>query len=190
LGDDVGIPHGETWPYAVKNAHVAVPAQHPCVGREWFPIAARSGNLLRMNSDVGGNVGPISRVVREDLVVLSRDVALDLPTIQAAWPDFESTLDSLRGRRMMGLIYNRENVYRLATSKLHRDVDHVYELDETTVPGGDYLRLTLVGEPPAVYGRIAAAFDALFEHADHDPERPLIEFYRREGDIDCLVPVA
>ena len=33
------------------------------------------------------------------------------------------------------------------------------------------------------------AFDELFEHADHDPTRPLIEFYRREGEVDCLVPV-
>lgn len=35
---------------------------------------------------------------------------------------------------------------------------------------------------------IADAFEALFEHADHDPARPLIEYYRRAGQIDCLVP--
>lgn len=134
-------------------------------------------------------LGPISKVTRDDLVVLSRDVADNLPAIQAAWPEFESRLDSLRGRRMMGLIYNQENIYRLATSKLERDADNPYGLDESVVPGGDYLRLTLIGEPPAVYGQIAAAFDALFEHANHDPRRPLIEFYRREGEIDCLVPV-
>lgn len=89
----------------------------------------------------------------------------------------------------MGLVFNRENIYRIATSKLDRDGDHSYGLEETVVPGGDYLRLTLVGKPPGVYSRIGAAFDALFEHAEHDPERPLIEFYRREGEIDCLVPV-
>ena len=42
---------------------------------------------------------------------------------------------------------------------------------------------------PEVYSRIGAAFDALFEQADHDPDRPVIEFYRREDEIDCLVPV-
>ena len=62
-------------------------------------------------------------------------------------------------------------------------------LDETTIPGGRYLRLRLIGDAPGVYGQIAAAFNELFEHADHDPTRPLIEFYRREGEIDCLVPV-
>ncbi len=124
--------------------------------------------------EVHSELGRISRVTREDLVVLSRDVPLDLPTLQAAWPEFESSLDSL---------------YRLATSKLERDVDNRLGLDESVVPGGDYLRLTLVGEPPAIYGQIAAAFDALFEHADHDADRPLLEFYRREGEVDCLVPV-
>lgn len=49
--------------------------------------------------------------------------------------------------------------------------------------------MTVAGEPPQVYGGIGAAFEALFEDADHDPERPLIEFYRREGEVDCLVPV-
>ena len=131
----------------------------------------------------------IARVTRADLAVLSMDVPLDLPQVQRAWPEFEASLDSLRGRRMMGLVFNRQNIYRIATSKLDRDSDHSDNLQETVVPGGDYLRLTLVGTAPELYSRIGAAFDALFEQADHDPDRPLIEFYRREGEIDCLVPV-
>lgn len=133
--------------------------------------------------------GAIARVTRADLSVLSMDVPLDLAQVQAAWPKFEASLDSLRGRRMMGLVFNRQNIYRIATSKLERDSDHSYDLQETVVPGGDYLRLTLVGTAPEVYSHIGAAFDALFEQADHDPDRPLIEFYRREGEVDCLVPV-
>jgi hypothetical protein len=133
--------------------------------------------------------GAIARVTRADLPVLSMDVPLDLSQVQRAWPKFEASLDSLRGRRMMGLVFNRQNIYRIATSKLDRDSDHSYDLQETVVPGGDYLRLTLSGTAPEVYARIGAAFDALFEQADHDPDRPLIEFYRREDEIDCLVPV-
>ena len=58
------------------------------------------------------------------------------------------------------------------------------------VAGSGFLRsLMSVGDPPGVYGQIAEAFDELFEHADHDSTRPLIEFYRREGEIDCLVPL-
>jgi DNA gyrase inhibitor GyrI len=89
----------------------------------------------------------------------------------------------------MGLIDNRAGTYRLCTERLPRYSENPLGLDETTIPGGPYLRLRLVGDPPRVYGQIAAAFDELFEHADHDPTRPLIEFYRREGEVDCLVPV-
>jgi hypothetical protein len=134
--------------------------------------------------------GAVARVTREELTVLSLDAPLDLEQVQQAWPRFEASLDSLQGRRMMGLVFNRQGVYRLATSKLERDRDHSYGLDETVVPGGDYLRLTLVGTSPELYSRIGAAFDALFEQADHDPDRPLIEFDRREGEVDCLVPVS
>src|SRR5262249_22981063 len=94
---------------------------------------------------------------------------------------------------MRGRLGRIESVTREDTAALSRDVSRDAEnplgLDETTIPGGPYLRLRLIGEPPAVYGQIAAAFDELFEHADHDPTRPLIEFYRREGEVDCLVPV-
>jgi len=136
-----------------------------------------------------GRLGRIAEVTREDTPALSKDVPLDLAAIQEAWPAFEAAFDSLHGRRMMGLIDNRSGTYRLCTERLPRDLEDPLGLDETTIPGGRYLRLRLVGDPPGVYGRIAAAFDELFEHADHDPARPLIEFYRREGEVDCLVPV-
>jgi len=136
-----------------------------------------------------GRLGTIAHVTREDTAALSREVPLDLAAIQAAWPAFEAEFDSLRGRRMMGLVDDRAGTYRLCTERLARDTENPLGLDETTIPGGSYLRLRLIGEAPGVYGQIAAAFDELFEHADHDPTRPLIEFYRREGEVDCLVPV-
>lgn len=138
---------------------------------------------------IPGKLGRIENVTRQDTAALSREVPLDLAVIKEAWPAFESGFDSLQGRRMMGLIDNRADTYLLCTERLARDMENPLGLDETTIPGGHYLRLRLTGEPPDVYGQIAAAFDELFEHADHDPTRPLIEFYRREGEVDCLVPV-
>jgi hypothetical protein len=138
---------------------------------------------------ITGRLGRIANVTRQDTAALSRDVPLDLAAIQEAWPVFESAFDSLHGRRMMGLIDNRAGTYRLCTERLPRDKENRLGLDETTIPGGRYLRLRLIGDAPGVYGQIAEAFDELFEYADHDPARPLIEFYRREGEVDCLVPV-
>lgn len=133
-------------------------------------------------------LGLIDFVTHEALSSLSRDVPLELEAIQSAWPEFEHALDSLRGRRMMGLIYPASNIYRMSSTRLDRDRDNPLELNETIVPGGDYLRLRLRGKAPAVYEQIADAFSVLFELAVHDPSRPHIESYRREGEIDCLVP--
>src|SRR5215470_10944631 len=134
-------------------------------------VADARGRFLyaRTLAGIKGKLGAIANVTREDTPALSRDVPLDLAAIREAWPAFESGFDSLQGRRMMGLIDNRAGTYRLCTERLPRDQENALGLDETTIPGGHYLRLRLVGEPPAVYGQIAAAFDELFEHADQDP---------------------
>lgn len=134
-------------------------------------------------------LGRIDVVRLEDLPALSRDVPLHIPSIQSGWPDFEHGFDSLKGRRMMGLVYGGSQTYRMCSTRVDRDVDNPLGLDESTIPGGAYLRMRLRGEPPAVYGRIGEAFDVLFTHAEHDSSRPHIESYRREGEVDCLVPI-
>ncbi|WP_350270726.1 AraC family transcriptional regulator [Brevibacterium sp. CBA3109] len=133
-------------------------------------------------------LGRIDDLLLEDSYALSRDVPLNLPAIQRAWPEFESSFDSLRGRRMMGLFYDDLGVYRMASVRLDRDVNNDLNLDETVVPGGSYLRLRLRGRAPEIYEQIAPAFDVLFAFVDHDASRPHIEYYRRAGEIDCLVP--
>lgn len=134
-------------------------------------------------------LGRIDVIDLPDTPALSQDVTLDFDVIQAAWPDFEGAFDSLQGRKMMGLVFGGNDVYRLSSARLERDEANVLNLDETTIPGGPYLRLRLRGNAPAVYGQISEAFDALFALADHDSSRPHIEYYKREGEVDCLVPV-
>lgn len=134
-------------------------------------------------------LGRIDAVTLDDRPALSRDVHLDLPSVQAGWPVFEGAFESLRGRKMMGLVYGDSQIYRMCTLRLEQDTENPLGLDETTVPGGKYLRLRLRGEPMAVYGKISSAFDALLACADLDPTRPLIESYRREGEVDCLMPI-
>jgi len=121
-----------------------------------------------MAQDVVTELGPISRVTPVERLVLSRDVALDIQTIHAAWPKFESALDSLKGRPMTGLIYNRVNLYRLATSKLervhqtHRLSTHVHRCGANSASGQPAIgppspsrrcdkpgRVPLVGEAPS-----------------------------------------
>lgn len=91
------------------------------------------------NHPAAHDLGRIDVVTLDERPALSRDVPDDLAAVQAAWPDFEGAFDSLRGRSMMGLVY--DGVYRLSTVRLDRDVDNPLALDETVIPGGDYLRL-------------------------------------------------
>jgi hypothetical protein len=62
-------------------------------------------------------------------------------------------------------------------------------LETGTLPGGRYAQVRLQGEPPAVYERIAPAFERLARRPDRDPSRPGLEFYRRRDVIDLLLPV-
>jgi hypothetical protein len=140
-----------------------------------------------MNGPMHSPLGRIDRVDREPLAALSRDVPPD--QLQAEWPRFEGAFDSLLGRKMLGLMFGDREMYRLATARLDRDAGNSLGLEETVIPGGPYLRLRLRGEVPAVYDSIGHAFDDLLEYADHDPDRPLIEYYIHEGQIDCLVPI-
>lgn len=154
----------------------------------------RKGSKIDYTEDmtsypVNHDLGRIEVVTLDDTSALSREIPLDVAAIQAAWPEFENEFDSLRGRKMMGLVYGGDEVYRLSSVQLDRDQGNLLGLDETVIPGGAYLRLRLRGHAPAIYDQIAAAFDALFEQANHDPDRPHIEYYRREGEIDCLVPI-
>ncbi|WP_423446474.1 AraC family transcriptional regulator [Kocuria sp. KSNUG] len=134
-------------------------------------------------------LGRIDVIALDDLPALSRDVPFNLPSIQTGWPDFEHGFDSLKGRRMMGLVYGTSQIYRMCSTRLDRDAGNPLGLDETVIPGGSYLRLRLRGEVPAVYEQIGEAFEVLFTCAEHDSTRPQIENYRREGEIDCLVPI-
>ena len=142
------------------------------------------------NYSVNHSLGRIDVIELDDTPALSRDVGLDISAIQAAWPGFENSFDSLQGRKMMGLFYGEHGVYRLSSVRLDRDFDNPLGLDETVIPGGSYLRLRLRGSAPSIYDDIAPAFDVLFDRADHDPKRPHIEYYRREGEVDCLVPIS
>ena len=58
---------------------------------------------------------------------------------------------------------------------------------QSTIPGGRYRRARLKGED--LYGKIGRTFDELARDAPIDDTRPWLEFYRREDEVDVLVPI-
>jgi hypothetical protein len=133
------------------------------------------------------------RVKRNDtpvmVVAAEADPRLVGDAAQRAFSELESRLGTLRGRRFFGVFNPSSSEYLACVQTTDADEPGTLGLSEAVIPGGAYLRATLTGRPPAVYAHIAPAFDELEKHADADPSRPLVEFYRRYDEIDLLVPV-
>ena len=134
-------------------------------------------------------LGEVARVSRHDVPIVYLDVAFDVEAIQAGWPELEARFDSMRGRKTMAVVYPEDAVYRLAATMRDDDDPDALGLKMGALPGGPYLRLRLVGEPPQVYRDIGPAFDELHFMGDYDPSRPSIELYVAHGHVDCLLPV-
>lgn len=134
-------------------------------------------------------LGSLSARVREDLPIMYLDVAFDVDEIQAGWPDFESRFTSLRGRRMMAVVFPERAVYRLATIMRDEDDPDVLGLDMGVLPGGPYLQLSLEGETRAVHRNIGPAFEELRALGEYDASRPCVEVYLSPRSVDCLLPV-
>src|SRR3954451_7691702 len=132
---------------------------------------------------------PPDRIERPDVRVMQRTTVDDLPHIQAVWPPFEA-LVGLRGRAMYAVVRPAEATYTDCTPVRPDAGPAALGLEGATLPGGAYLRGSLSGEPPQVYGLIGAAMTEVEQAAPSiDVTRPLVEFYRRHDQIELWVPV-
>ena len=119
---------------------------------------------------------------------MARTTVDDLHHIQALWPVFEQ-LVGLRGRKMFASVDTAAGTYTTCTPVRDGDDPQALGLDRAALLGGEYLRGRLVGEPPAVYEQIGPGMAVLEGLADRDPDRPLVEFYRRRDQVELWVPV-
>jgi hypothetical protein len=103
-----------------------------------------------------------SIVEREEIEVQYVSVPDGIEAIRRAWNELESAVGSLRGRRSFGAFYPATDEYRACVEVRDGD-EHVPGLVSGALPGGRY--------------------------ADADPVRPSLEHYRRNDEIDCLLPV-
>jgi hypothetical protein len=128
-------------------------------------------------------------VIHRDEVVVMEGATLDDPDhIRALWAWFEITV-GLRGRKMYARVDPVQGTYTSCTPVRGDDDPEALGLVTGALPGGPYLRGRLVGEPPGLYDRIPDAMAELEAVCPRDPDRPLIEFYRRHDHIELWVPV-
>jgi hypothetical protein len=139
-------------------------------------------------TDVLFDSGP-ARTLKAGVTVMLDRARDELPAIQQLWPRFER-LVGLRGRRMYAMVDTRAGTYAACTPVRDGDEPARLGLDTAELPGGWYLRALITGEPPGLYERIGPAMRALTAlAAPVDPDRPLVEYYRRHDEIELWVPV-
>jgi hypothetical protein len=131
---------------------------------------------------------PPARVLKADVPVMLERTSDELTAIQQLWPRFEG-LVGLRGRRMYAMVEGSGGTYAACTPIKDGDDPAALGLGTAVLPGGWYLRTRITGEPPGLYERIGPAMQALEKLARVDPDRPLVEYYRRHEQIELWVPV-
>jgi DNA gyrase inhibitor GyrI len=133
---------------------------------------------------------PIVRTERPATPVMFLQVAGEPEQIRQAWERLEQLVGSRRGRKFYGISNPGAGTYRACVSLREGDHAEALGLKQCVLEGGSYLRMRLKEEPPTLYGRIVAVFEELQESNRRDRGRPRIEYYRRRGEIDLLMPVA
>lgn len=135
------------------------------------------------------SLGAVTALVRDDVPIMYLDVAFDVESIQAGWPEFESRFTSLRGRKMIAMIFPEQGIYRLATVMRDEDDPDALGLQMGVLPGGPYLQLSLEGDARSVHRNIGPAFEELRGLGEVDTARPYVEVYQSPREVDCLLPV-
>jgi hypothetical protein len=129
------------------------------------------------------------RIERDPTPVMFKRVGDDHAAIGRAWRALEATLGMRQGRRFFGAFDATAGEYRVCVQLREGDDPEALGLESGMLAGGTYLRAQLRGQPPAVYESIPSVFDELEKQAKRDRSRAVIEFYRRDGVIDLLLPV-
>jgi hypothetical protein len=112
----------------------------------------------------------------------------EVEEIQRLWPRFEQ-LVGLRGRKMYAMVDLGLRTYTACTPVLDRDEPGTLGLEVGELAGGSFRRGRLRGDPPGVYEAIAPGFDELTAAGEVDPDRALVEFYKRQDEIELWVPL-
>ena len=110
--------------------------------------------------------------------------------VGAAWERVEGGLPTLRGRKFYGVVYSGpEGVeYYAGVVPEEEGEDERPGLTALIVPGGSYARADLLHWDERRED-IGPMVDQMIESVDHDPSRPLLEFYRSSFELRLLVPV-
>ncbi len=103
-----------------------------------------------------------------------------------AFARLEGMIPSLRHRKFYGVVIDSE--YRACVAIQDNSAGDEQPQAQFTIPAGRYFAQRLTGfvSDPSMIGQ---AVDELISNLDHDPTRPVVEFYRGHDDLSIRIPV-
>lgn len=132
---------------------------------------------------------PIVRTERRDTPVMFLQVPGEPEQVQWAWERLGRILGSRRGRKFYGVINAAAGTYRACVEQREGEEAEALGLQAGLLEGGPYLRMRLRARTSASHESITAAFEELQEASLRDRGRPRVAYYRRQGEVDVLMPV-
>ena len=141
---------------------------------------------------IGGMAGPILIDVPE-LTLAYVEAVGGFTGAGTAFDQLERRMSTLRGQKMYGVVYPGDPVRYLACLLLDNEDSVDLGLERTTVPAGRYARTlvrdwaTRIPELPSIVDRLQT--DIADAGLAVDPDRPMLEYYRRVDELLMMVPV-
>ncbi len=133
---------------------------------------------------------PIVRTERAETPVMFLQVSGEPEQIREAWDRLDRLLGSRKGRKFYGIFNAAAGTYRACVELRDGDRAEALGLRRCVLEGGAYLRMRLRQTSPAQHDQVVAVFEELQEGSSgRDRGRPRIEFYRRRGEVDVLLPI-
>ena len=144
-----------------------------------------------MDNTIKTELGTIQIVEVEKINFLYIEVSNEPESQQKAWPEFEARFPSLTGRKMYGLDYDQQKVYRVCSPVLESDNGETFGLRQFDFEGGKYIRLRLKFDPPELYEKIALAYEFLIGQYESEINwsLPMIEQYKAKNILDIMIPI-
>lgn len=106
-----------------------------------------------------------------------------------AFQRLEAALLSLQGRKFYATFDPAAKEYRACVALRDGDDAESLGLRCDVIPGGSYLRARLHGVSRDTIPRISETFIEMRESGSADQSRLAVEFYRRQDELDLLLPI-
>jgi hypothetical protein len=138
-------------------------------------------------------MGILSIIFMEDEEMWIKEIQNTNEEIQINWKTFPHIFPTLQGHKFYGFGTEQpgSGKYYLCSTISENDPKIINGLGKRKISFGNYVRYRLNGETPELFNHVGTAISYMLEKYGRyfDTKRPIMEYYRSNKSIDCLMPI-